>query len=246
MLTRCASTWICRGFLCGDEGDGHTQRKFSLSLSYTSQALGTPNVRTSCTRGGKMSFSDPFEDRFPSSPDAVRRKIKRAFCEEGNIENNGVLAFVEVALIPIFELRIERAAEKINLNPEDEEQPNPSATEGAPTGTVIKISRDEKYGGTMQFSLPSGKRLRNAESPEGFERRRGRCLCETVCTSFSAAKPASSTTSFSSTALRCASSRTGGGTHPQMVRPILAIRSQYAVGPTTGMKWNSYPRTASG
>ena len=101
-----------------------------------------------------MSSSDPDSKiDFLDPPDAVRRKIKKAFCEEGNVEDNGVLAFVEAVLIPISELRLERAAEKSGSNAEEgEEQQKPFASEGAPTGTVFTVSRDEKYGGPMHFS----------------------------------------------------------------------------------------------
>lgn len=115
--------------------------------------------------GGKMSSSDPDSKiDFLDPPDAVRRKIKKAFCEEGNVEDNGILAFVEAVLIPISELRLERAAEKTGSNSEGEEQLKPFATEGAPTGTVISVSRDEKYGGPMHFSTYDALR-------EAFEKR---------------------------------------------------------------------------
>jgi len=32
------------------------------------------------------------------SEDVIRRKLKSAFCEEGNIEGNGFLSFVEAVL----------------------------------------------------------------------------------------------------------------------------------------------------
>ncbi|KAF8261110.1 hypothetical protein EI94DRAFT_1773523 [Lactarius quietus] len=116
--------------------------------------------------GGKMSSSDPDSKiDFLDPPDAVRRKIKKAFCEEGNVEDNGVLSFVEAVLIPISELRLERAAEKTSSNPEtDEEHGKPFATEGAPPGTVFSVSRDEKYGGPMHFSTYDALR-------EAFEKR---------------------------------------------------------------------------
>lgn len=107
--------------------------------------------------GGKMSSSDPDSKiDFLDPPDAVRRKIKKAFCEEGNVADNGVLSFVEAVLIPISELRLERAASKA-ANPDDPnggsaEEQKPFVSEGAPTGTVFSVSRDEKYGGPMHFS----------------------------------------------------------------------------------------------
>jgi tyrosyl-tRNA synthetase len=111
--------------------------------------------------GGKMSSSDPDSKiDFLDPPDTVRRKIKKAFCEEGNVADNGVLSFVEAVLIPISELRLERAASKAENSDgpnggsaeESVEEQKPFVTGGAPTGTVFSVSRDEKYGGPMHFS----------------------------------------------------------------------------------------------
>ncbi|KFM77047.1 Tyrosine--tRNA ligase, cytoplasmic, partial [Stegodyphus mimosarum] len=46
--------------------------------------------------GGKMSSS--LEDSkidLLDSPATVKKKLKKAFCEPGNLEENGVLAFVK-------------------------------------------------------------------------------------------------------------------------------------------------------
>jgi len=113
--------------------------------------------------GGKMSSSDPDSKiDFLDPPEAVRRKIKKAFCEEGNVADNGVLAFVEAVLIPISELRLERAAAAAAAAESnalagggeggDEGEQKPFALEGAPPGTVFSVSRDDKYGGPMHFS----------------------------------------------------------------------------------------------
>jgi tyrosyl-tRNA synthetase len=113
--------------------------------------------------GGKMSSSDPDSKIDLLDPsDAIRRKIKKAFCEEGNVAENGVLSFVEAVLIPISELRLERAASKAansdgsnggsSAAEENAEEQKPFVSEGAPSGTVFSISRDEKYGGPMHFS----------------------------------------------------------------------------------------------
>ena len=113
-----------------------------------------------------MSSSDPDSKiDFLDPPDAVRRKIKKAFCEEGNVADNGVLAFVEAVLIPISELRLERAAKETNssTSPDGDVQ-KPFASEGAPPGTVFSIHRDEKYGGPMHFSTYDALR-------EAFEKR---------------------------------------------------------------------------
>ncbi|KAH6945840.1 hypothetical protein HPB50_010186 [Hyalomma asiaticum] len=62
--------------------------------------------------GGKMSSSE--EDSkidLLDTPAAVKKKLKKAFCEPGNIEDNGVLAFVKHVLAPLLrghELRIAR------------------------------------------------------------------------------------------------------------------------------------------
>lgn len=36
------------------------------------------------------------------SPANVKKKLKRAFCEPGNIENNGILSFAKHVLFPLF------------------------------------------------------------------------------------------------------------------------------------------------
>ena len=53
--------------------------------------------------GSKMSSSE--EDTkidLLDSPEQVKKKLKRAFCEPGNVETNGVLAFVKHVLFPLF------------------------------------------------------------------------------------------------------------------------------------------------
>nr|XP_042912240.1 tyrosine--tRNA ligase, cytoplasmic-like isoform X3 [Parasteatoda tepidariorum] len=50
--------------------------------------------------GGKMSPSleDSGIDLF-DNPSTVKKKLKKAFCEPGNLEDNGVLAFVKHVLL---------------------------------------------------------------------------------------------------------------------------------------------------
>uniref|UniRef100_A0A646QC87 Tyrosine--tRNA ligase n=1 Tax=Hemiscolopendra marginata TaxID=943146 RepID=A0A646QC87_9MYRI len=53
--------------------------------------------------GNKMSSSE--EDSkidFLDNPSAVKKKLKKAFCEPGNIEDNGVLSFVKIVLFALF------------------------------------------------------------------------------------------------------------------------------------------------
>ena len=58
--------------------------------------------------GGKMSSSDPNSKiDFLDTAEVIRKKIKAAFCEEGNVEDNGLLSFIEAVLIPVNQLRIE-------------------------------------------------------------------------------------------------------------------------------------------
>ncbi|KAG8897182.1 hypothetical protein FRB99_008386, partial [Tulasnella sp. 403] len=98
--------------------------------------------------GGKMSSSDPNSKiDFLDPPATVRKKIKAAFCEEGNIEDNGLLAFVKAVLIPIVQLRreqIEQGLQGVNLPV--------YVAENAPEGTVFSILRDEKWGGPSHYS----------------------------------------------------------------------------------------------
>ncbi|KAM8975951.1 tyrosine--tRNA ligase, cytoplasmic [Pelodytes ibericus] len=52
--------------------------------------------------GGKMSSSEE-ESKIDllDSPSDVKKKLKKAFCEPGNVENNGVLSFVRHVLFPL-------------------------------------------------------------------------------------------------------------------------------------------------
>lgn len=52
--------------------------------------------------GGKMSASDPDSkiDLLDSAAQ-VKKKLKKAFCEPGNVADNGVLAFVKHVLLPL-------------------------------------------------------------------------------------------------------------------------------------------------
>ncbi|KAG6877259.1 hypothetical protein C0993_009028 [Termitomyces sp. T159_Od127] len=101
--------------------------------------------------GGKMSSSDPNSKiDFLDAPEVVRKKIKLAFCEEGNTEENGVLSFIEAVLIPISELRIARVQGDKILEQGTGDQ-KPFIADGAPDGTVFSIERDEKFGGSMHY-----------------------------------------------------------------------------------------------
>lgn len=102
--------------------------------------------------GGKMSSSDPNSKiDFLDSPELVRKKIKLAFCEEGNVKENGVLSFVETVLIPIGQLRLDRMKGDPLLVSVSGDQ-KPFMTDDAPEGTVFTIERDAKFGGSTHYS----------------------------------------------------------------------------------------------
>lgn len=76
------------------------------SLGYKKRAhLMNPMV-PGLTQGGKMSASDPNSkiDLF-EEPTQVKKKINSAFCSPGNVEDNGLLSFVEFVVAPIQELK---------------------------------------------------------------------------------------------------------------------------------------------
>ncbi|EDR04624.1 uncharacterized protein LACBIDRAFT_252456 [Laccaria bicolor S238N-H82] len=101
--------------------------------------------------GGKMSASDPNSKiDFLDSPEVVKKKLKAAFCEEGNVDENGVLAFVGAVLIPISQLRLSRQqSEELEAGLGDQ---RPFISNDAPPGTVFTIERDAKFGGPSHYS----------------------------------------------------------------------------------------------
>ncbi|GBC00936.1 hypothetical protein RclHR1_04000017 [Rhizophagus clarus] len=77
--------------------------------------------------GSKMSSSDPDSKiDLLDDADVVSRKLKKAFCEEGNIDDNGILSFVESVLFPLRSLN------------------------GKTPSFLIK--RDEKWGGNVNYT----------------------------------------------------------------------------------------------
>jgi tyrosyl-tRNA synthetase len=102
--------------------------------------------------GDKMSSSDANSKiDFLDSPEVVRKKIKTAFCEEGNAEKNGVLSFLEAVLIPISQLRLDRRAGADRFLEEGLGDQRPFISDDAPIGTVFSIERDEKFGGSTHY-----------------------------------------------------------------------------------------------
>ena len=113
---------------------------FLPKLGYAKRAHFMNPIVPGLVKGGKMSSSDPKSKiDFLDSPADVKKKIKDAFCEEGNIEENGLLAFYKAVVIPIAELRIRLGASSL------------FGREGAPEGTVVSFERPEKFGGDLHF-----------------------------------------------------------------------------------------------
>ena len=72
--------------------------------------------------GTKMSSSEESSKiDLLDSRESIKKKIKSAFCEEGNIENNGILSFTKHVLFPLSR-----------------------------DGRIV-IERPEKWGGNMTF-----------------------------------------------------------------------------------------------
>ncbi|KAM0793255.1 hypothetical protein ACM66B_000717 [Microbotryomycetes sp. NB124-2] len=73
-------------------------------LGYTKRAH-LMNKMVPGLSGGKMSSSDPNSKiDFLDSPATVKSKIQKAHCAPGEVEGNGVLAFISNVIVPIGEL----------------------------------------------------------------------------------------------------------------------------------------------
>lgn len=66
---------------------------------------------------------------------AVKKKIKTAFCEEGNTENNPLLAFTKAVLFPVSAGRV-----RLGVG-DDNDKFRPWVEDGAPEGTVLSVPR---------------------------------------------------------------------------------------------------------
>ena len=125
--------------------------EFLPRLGYAKRAH-LMNVMVPGLGGGKMSASDPNSKiDFLDPPAVVRKKIRSAFCEEGN-PDNGVLAFVKAVLMPISQLRLEK---RQGLDGEELERVAtnqiPLASEDAPEGTLFTVFRPENFGGPLHY-----------------------------------------------------------------------------------------------
>ena len=74
--------------------------------------------------GGKMSASDPDSKiDLLDTPDAVRRKLKKAFAAPRETVGNGIISFVEYVLLPISSLRLGDKGEFVVERREGEGEP---------------------------------------------------------------------------------------------------------------------------
>ncbi|WVW83748.1 phosphoribosylaminoimidazolesuccinocarboxamide synthase [Kwoniella bestiolae CBS 10118] len=135
---------------------GVDQRKIFMYAAHFLPRLGYAkrahlmNAMVPGLSGGKMSASDPKSKiDFLDSPADIKSKIKAALCPPGEVENNGVLAFIKAVLIPIQAMKNEQASS-------NSENTSVGAVSfvgaGAPEGTLFSITRPEKFGGDVHFS----------------------------------------------------------------------------------------------
>ena len=113
--------------------------------------------------GGKMSSSEPKSKiDFLDKPEEVKAKLKAAVCTPGQVEGNGVLAFLQSVLIPVQRSWEERAKGR------DERGGQGGAISfvkpDAPEGTIFSISRPEKFGGDIHY--PSYEAIEEAYKKE--------------------------------------------------------------------------------
>jgi tyrosyl-tRNA synthetase len=103
--------------------------------------------------GGKMSSSDPNSKiDILDPPELVKKKINLAFCEEGNVSENGVLSFVQAVLIPVSQLRLERAKGLDGVGAMAASEDEKFVADDAPEGTVFTVQRKPEYGGSIHYS----------------------------------------------------------------------------------------------
>ncbi|KAJ3088164.1 Tyrosine--tRNA ligase, cytoplasmic [Quaeritorhiza haematococci] len=102
--------------------------KYLPALGYKKRAH-LMNVMVGGLSGAKMSSSDP-DSKIDLLDDekSVERKLKKAFCEEGNVDDNPILAFMKIVIFPVMSLKHDGQ-------------------------WSFTIKRPEKYGGNVSFSV---------------------------------------------------------------------------------------------
>jgi len=103
--------------------------KFMPALGYRKR-IHLMNPMVPGLSGSKMSSSEANSKiDLLDEATAVEEKIRKAFCEEGNIEQNGVLPFVRFVLFPVFSLKASQNG----------------------TQFVFEVRRPEKFGGNVSY-----------------------------------------------------------------------------------------------
>ncbi|GAA6001944.1 hypothetical protein JCM10207_002391 [Rhodosporidiobolus poonsookiae] len=91
--------------------------------------------------GGKMSSSDPNSKiDFLDPPASVKSKIQKAHCAPGEVEGNGVLAFLRHVVVPIGEL----------FRGQGRADARPWVHADAPADTVFTVEGNAKFGGSTR------------------------------------------------------------------------------------------------
>lgn len=125
------------------------------------------NIMVPGLSGGKMSSSEPKSKiDFLDSPADVKSKLKAAVCAPGDVDNNGVLAFVRAVLIPCQDLWEEQARARGEAHAPRGPDATGFVSEDAPVGTIFSIARPEKFGGNLHF--PSYQALEDAYRQEAL------------------------------------------------------------------------------
>ncbi|KAI8919588.1 tRNA synthetases class I-domain-containing protein [Entophlyctis helioformis] len=100
--------------------------KFLPQIGYTKRAH-LMNVMVGGLSGSKMSSSDPDSKLdLLEEADSVVAKLKKAFCEEGNVDDNPILSFIKIVIFPANSLT-------------------------KPDYKFV-VTRPEKFGGNVSFS----------------------------------------------------------------------------------------------
>ncbi|KAI9792748.1 MAG: hypothetical protein M1833_001029 [Piccolia ochrophora] len=109
---------------------GVDQRKIFTLASETLPKLGYKerahlmNPMVPGLAGGKMSASDPDSKiDLLDSPDAVRKKLKKAYAVPQKVEDNGIVSFVEYVLLPVSALKNDGKASLVVQRREEEGGP---------------------------------------------------------------------------------------------------------------------------
>lgn len=100
-----------------------------------------------------MSSSEPKSKiDFLDSPADVKSKIKAAVCTPGQVEDNGVLAFIKAVLIPVQDLREEQAKLRGEKHAPRGDKSGSFVKPDAPLGTVFSVPRKSDFGGDAHFA----------------------------------------------------------------------------------------------